>query len=87
MMGDAAATSLARDEAVRGLDCIANVHLTDLKDLRDPSDHVKAVVEMVLLLMGFKEKEAREWKTARTLVGSTSFIHQILVLGECIIRF
>ena len=56
--------------------------LTELKDIANPPESVKLLVEAVLLLMGFKQKEARDWSAARALMGSPSFMLQLQALGK-----
>jgi|NorSeaMetagenome_1021524.scaffolds.fasta_scaffold45241_2 hypothetical protein len=57
--------------------------LTELKDTANPPESVKLLVEAVLLLMGFKQREARDWSTARALMGSPSFMLQLQAFGKC----
>lgn len=71
-----------REQTIRELDSIANVHLTELKAIVDPTGPVKLVVEAVMLLMGFKEREAKVWSTARTLVASPSFVARLALLDR-----
>ena len=61
-------------EAASALDCIAQVHWTELQRCKRPSESVQLLVCAVLRLAGFKEKEAKKWETARALIGAPSFM-------------
>ena len=61
-------------EAAIALDCIAQVHWTELQRCESPSESVQLLVCAVLRLAGFKEKEAKKWETARALIGAPSFM-------------